>query len=222
MADDDAIVLNFNDSLLRKSDVDLLSGPCWINDNLIAFVFEYFEREQFNHSADRLALLSPSTTQFVKFAQGEELANTLEPLNLPSKEFVFLPINDNASSNRAGGSHWSLLVFVRSKEEFRHYDSAGSVNTVIAKDLMDRLQPLLQVSKRGSKLLEMDCPSQKNSFDCGMYVICVAEHLCRELCECYNVALLDVITEATVTQKRQQLLKLIFDIAGQEGASASS
>ena len=49
-----------------------------------------------------------------------------------------------------------------------------------------------------------------------MYVICVTEHLCRELCECYNVALTDVITDTTVTQKRQQLLKLIFDLARQE------
>ena len=40
MAEDDEIVLNFNDSLLRKSDVDLLGGPCWINDNLIGFTFE--------------------------------------------------------------------------------------------------------------------------------------------------------------------------------------
>ena len=49
-----------------------------------------------------------------------------------------------------------------------------------------------------------------------MYVISVAEHLCRELCECYTVALTEVITEATVTHKRQQLLKLIFDLADQE------
>ena len=40
MAEEDEIVLNFNDSLLRKSDVDLLSGPYWLNDNLIAFAFE--------------------------------------------------------------------------------------------------------------------------------------------------------------------------------------
>ena len=40
MDNENAIVLNFNDSLLRKSDVDLLDGPCWINDKLIAFCFE--------------------------------------------------------------------------------------------------------------------------------------------------------------------------------------
>lgn len=49
-----------------------------------------------------------------------------------------------------------------------------------------------------------------------MYVICVAEHLCRQYCECYNVSLLDVINEVSVQQKRQQLLKLIFDLAKQD------
>ncbi|KAK7503419.1 hypothetical protein BaRGS_00005340 [Batillaria attramentaria] len=217
MAEDDEIVLNFNDSLLRKSDVNLLGGPCWINDNLIAFCFEYFEREQFNHSADRLALLSPSIAQFIKLAAAEDLTVALEPLNLPTKEYVFVPINDNASTNKAGGSHWSLMVFVRSKEEFRYYDSGSSnENKAVARNLMDRLQPYLQASKRGSKFIVMDCPHQNNGYDCGMYVICVAEHLCREFCECYNVQLMDVITETSVQQKRQQLLKLIFDLADQE------
>lgn len=42
--DDDDIVLNFNDSLLRKSDVKLLEDSHWLNDNLIAFCFEYVHR----------------------------------------------------------------------------------------------------------------------------------------------------------------------------------
>lgn len=39
MSDD--IVLDYYDCLLRKSDVNLLKESCWINDNLIAFAFEY-------------------------------------------------------------------------------------------------------------------------------------------------------------------------------------
>lgn len=40
MADDGEIVLNFNNSLIRKSDVKLLEGKNWINDILIGFCFE--------------------------------------------------------------------------------------------------------------------------------------------------------------------------------------
>lgn len=42
MADgENDVVLSFNDSLVRKSDIDLLDGPHWLNDILIGFCFEY-------------------------------------------------------------------------------------------------------------------------------------------------------------------------------------
>ena len=34
-------------------------------------------------------------------------------------------------------------MFVRNKEEFRHYDSGHSSNSAAARELMDRLQPFL-------------------------------------------------------------------------------
>lgn len=35
-----------------------------------------------------------------------ELGAFLEPLNLPTKQFVFLAVNNNQSTNQAGGTHW--------------------------------------------------------------------------------------------------------------------
>jgi sentrin-specific protease 8 len=35
------VVLSFNDSLVRQSDVQLLDGPHWLNDIVIGFCFEY-------------------------------------------------------------------------------------------------------------------------------------------------------------------------------------
>ena len=37
---------------------------------------------------------------------GPELGIFLEPLVLQEREFVSLAVNDNASTNTAGGSHW--------------------------------------------------------------------------------------------------------------------
>lgn len=34
-------------------------------------IFRYFEREKFNHSADKLALISPDVAQFIKLASGK-------------------------------------------------------------------------------------------------------------------------------------------------------
>lgn len=40
------------------------------------------------------------------FLAGPELDMFLEPLNLHKKDVVVLAVNDNPSSERAGGSHW--------------------------------------------------------------------------------------------------------------------
>jgi Ulp1 family protease len=36
-----SVVLSFHDSLLRNSDYELLDEGRWLNDNVIAFAFEY-------------------------------------------------------------------------------------------------------------------------------------------------------------------------------------
>jgi sentrin-specific protease 8 len=48
MSDDDK-VLSYYDVLLRQEDVDLLTGfgNSWLNDNVIAFYFEYLSKEKF-------------------------------------------------------------------------------------------------------------------------------------------------------------------------------
>ncbi|KAH9518937.1 SUMO1 sentrin specific peptidase 8 [Bulinus truncatus] len=213
MADDDAIVLNFGDSLLRKSDLDLLQEPNWINDKLIAFCFEYFEREQFNHSADRIALLNPSVAELMRFAAVEDLAVLLEPLHLPSKQYVFVPINDNPDPTKVGGSHWSLMVYVRSKQEFQHYDALRGSNQSVAKKFVDKLQPFVQAPRGKLKFIDMDCPQQRNSFDCGVYVIAMTEHLIKEFCECFSVPITEVVNHNIIMQKRKDIECLIQELA---------
>ena len=40
------------------------------------------------------------------FHPGPELGIFLEPLKLDKKDLVVLAVNDNSSSEHAGGSHW--------------------------------------------------------------------------------------------------------------------
>ncbi|KAJ8301665.1 hypothetical protein KUTeg_020652 [Tegillarca granosa] len=142
--EDDDVVLSFYDSLLRKSDVKLLEDSHWLNDNLIAFCFEYFEREQFNHSADKIALISPDVTQYIKLAPA------------PFGKMKFIEDTEN--------------------------------------------------------------PQQNNGYDCGIYVIATAEHMCRELCEGYCIPLKDTVTPSVVKEKRQQLIDLIHKVAKEFGS----
>lgn len=52
-----------------------------------------------------------------------------------------------------------------------------------------------------------------SGYDCGVYVIATAEHLCRELCEGYSIGLNDSVTPDIVNDKRKQIKDLIYQVA---------
>ncbi|XP_075392271.1 sentrin-specific protease 8 [Tenrec ecaudatus] len=208
----DPVVLSYMDSLLRQSDVSLLDPPSWLNDQIIGFAFEYFASSQFCDCSDQVCFISPEVTQFIKCTSNPaELALFLEPLDLPHKKVVFLAINDN--SNRvAGGTHWSLLVYLQDKNSFSHYDSHSRSNSVHAKQVAAKLEAFL--GRKGDRLafVEEKAPAQQNSYDCGMYVICNTEALCQNFFRQQPDALLQ-LTPAYVTKKRQEWKELITRLA---------
>ncbi|XP_047218426.1 sentrin-specific protease 8 [Girardinichthys multiradiatus] len=212
----DPIVLSYQDSLLRRSDVCLLEGPYWLNDQVIGFVFEYLANERFRVLGDAVIFISPEVTQFIKCAScPDELALFLEPLNLPSRRWVFLAVNDN-SNQTAGGSHWSLLLYHHNSNHFAHYDSRNGSNSQHARRIASKLEPFLGAGRK--RFMEEPCPSQQNSYDCGMYVICIAEVLCEKirLEESSPRLPVQIINPAYITQKRVEWCRLIQSLAQNE------
>lgn len=209
----DPVVLSYQDSLLRRSDVSLLEGPHWLNDQVIGFAFEYFAVERFKSLGDAVGFISPEVTQFIKCAScQEELAVFLEPLRLESRRWVFLAVNDN-SNQAAGGSHWSLLLYQRDSGHFSHYDSQSGGNATHARRIAAKLQAFLGTGT-DVPFVEEPCPSQQNSYDCGMYVICNTEALC-ESARVGGCARLpsNTITPTYITRKRTEWHSLIQRLA---------
>ncbi|XP_072516344.1 sentrin-specific protease 8 [Salminus brasiliensis] len=207
----DPVVLSYQDSLLRRSDVSLLDGPHWLNDQVIGFAFEYFATERFKSLGDKVCFISPEVTQFIKCAScQEELALFLEPLRLPSRRWVFLAVNDN-SNQTAGGSHWSLLLYQRDTGRFSHYDSQSGGNSLHARRIAAKLETFLATK---APFVEEPCPSQQNSYDCGMYVICNAEALCESVrVEGCTRLPAQTITPTYITRKRTEWHSLIQRLA---------
>ena len=113
----DPVVLSYMDNVLQL-DVSLLDPPSWLNDHDIGFVFEYFANSQFHNCTDHVCFISPEVTQFIKFTGNPaEMALFLEQLDLPNKRVIFLAISDN-STHAAGGTHWSLFVYLQDKNGF--------------------------------------------------------------------------------------------------------
>lgn len=205
----DPVVLSYQDSLLRRSDVELLDGPHWLNDQVIGFAFEYFTTERFRCLGDKLCFISPEVTQFIKYATSqEELAIFLEPLMLGSRRWVFLAVNDN-SNQTAGGTHWSLLLFQRDNSRFSHYDSQSGSNSLHARRIAAKLEAFLGVRGKVA-FVEEQGPSQQNCYDCGMYVIGNAEALCENIKVqgCAHLPV-QIITPTYITRKRTEWHSLI-------------
>lgn len=209
----DPVVLSFQDSLLRRSDLALLQGPNWLNDHVIGFAFEYFSSERFRDLKEAVLFISPEVTQFIKCASSlDELALFLEPLALSSRRWLFLAVNDN-SDQTAGGTHWSLLLYHHGSNRFAHYDSQNGSNSAHAQRIANKLQPFTGSGSEAA-FVEEQCPSQQNSYDCGMYVMCVCEALCERLrAEGSPRLAAHAITPAFITQKRAEWCRLIQSLA---------
>lgn len=179
--------LEYHDVIVTKQDTELLSGPHWINDILISFVFEYYRQEIYKNQASSLAFVPPDFTQLIKLTcDADEARAFASTLNLERKNVIFLPINDN-DLDEQGGTHWSLLVYFKDLDRFIHYDSQeNSCNFESARIVASRLVPVLQIrdkaetttrsNRRSSSQNQLiseydDFPKQENSYDCGLYVI---------------------------------------------------
>jgi len=201
-------VLSYNESLLRKSDVDLLKGPHWLNDTVISFYFEYLETELFK-DVESLLFVSPEVTQCIKISPQNELATFLDPL-LEDKyrKFIFFALNDNEETEYSGGSHWSLLAFSVPEKTMFHYDSSRGSNECQALDLAEKILKYFRLPVVG-RYEEVPSLQQNNGYDCGIHVLCNTEQLASYANHYCKLRGCPKITPTQVLNKRLDILEII-------------
>ena len=157
-------ILQYGDVQLYPSDLLLLEAGEWLNDTVIEFYYEYLERSLNN---SEILFLRPCIVYLIIQSKTADLDGIQGVLpTLKTRRLVFMPLNDN-QGNKAGGTHWSLLVYDRMTSNYYHYDSAGSSNWIVAKELVKKLK---LITGDGS-LASARCPQQHNGYDCGVFVI---------------------------------------------------
>ncbi|KAK8955127.1 NEDD8-specific protease 1 [Platanthera guangdongensis] len=108
---DDKIV-SYGDAVLRRSDIDILRGPRFINDRLIEFFFAHLSSTHPSAGAGRFLLVPPSISFWISLCP--DTTSRIEaaaPLRLRDRDLVLFTVNNNADVTLAeGGTHWSLLV----------------------------------------------------------------------------------------------------------------
>ncbi|XP_015599373.1 sentrin-specific protease 8 [Cephus cinctus] len=207
------VVLSYYDCLLRRADVNLLKGPCWLNDALVGFYFEYLNRKFQDADTNKSLFISPEMTQLLKLSDISEYDIFLEPINVSSSAFVFFPLNNCDSRVNAGGSHWSLLVFSRPEKICFHFDSSKGINRDIAKEFSRKIMDYLLGKGLGS-FTEVNCPQQDNGYDCGLFVLCFTDILSYHIKDNKKIDKCNFDTvKNTVRSKRQSLLEFVNELS---------
>lgn len=174
-------VLSYGDVVMRRSDLDILAGPHFLNDRIIEFYFTYLASKKYSSQED-IAFVSPSVSFWIaKCNDATFLTDCLAPLKLRDKNLVIFTVNDNVDVNEAGGgSHWSLLVYYRKMNMFVHHDSFHGINSLHAEMLSKSVAGLLADYQFAASASFVDCPTprQRNAHDCGLYVLAIAERIC--------------------------------------------
>ncbi|KAF8062049.1 NEDP1 [Scenedesmus sp. PABB004] len=233
--------LSFHDVLLRHADLDLLRGPHWLNDQVIAFYFEWLAREAHPQLDGAVALVPGAMSYLLANSDPSEAALFCGALRLHEMELVIFAVNDNPDVEAAaGGSHWSCLAYHRPSNTFRHYDSAPPHNRDAARALAGAAAPLVRgrpphgsgsgggpVDVALPQFVEVEAvPRQANANDCGVYVLAVARALVELLAaggaegRADEAARMRAITPAAVAAMRGEVLALIEGlVAAAAGAS---
>lgn len=224
MASEGEIVLSYFDTCLRTSDINLLKGHKWLNDNVIGFWFDYLENDLYKDVSHMISFLSPNVVHFIKSAANKrnasDVSSMLSTMSLTDKKLIIIPINDcNINKCEMGGTHWSLLIYNSNKKTFEHYDShRGSVNRTHAEHVVDILSPILladQITDPDLDLVEMECTQQDNNYDCGIHLICNTEAVCRKMFREDNRHISDICSPKAISKARRDLLQLILSLRGQ-------
>jgi len=173
--------------------------------------------------------MDPSSMALMYFETDmEDILDIFSPLKFENKKYVIIPINDKEDKHQAvGGSHWALLLYVVGEDYFVYFDSSSGVIPTI----YDVANKVNAVKNKTTKLLDektlkiihyKNSPKQINSYDCGMYVLSLAEALAERLLKETKplddkAEEFDFVKPSYITKKRKEIYDLINDLVAKKG-----
>lgn len=119
------------------SKFEILS-PAWVGliDDPMAEYLDTLMLKFIGHKG-KIYLLNPTIVHAVNTLA--EYSEFLDPLSLHDKDIIVVPIIENPDGYKVGGSHWSLLVLIKSENRFYYDDSMNNYNQAVAKVVFDKI-----------------------------------------------------------------------------------
>ena len=103
----------------------------------------------------------------------------LQQRGFAAARLALFAVNNNPDVEQAGGgSHWSLLAYAAADNAFRHFDSMAGTNRQAARRVYEAAAA---AAPPGARYVEQPAPQQANGYDCGVYVLALAQLLCARL-----------------------------------------
>lgn len=210
------VVLSYHDTILHESDIRILQGSEWLNDEIIAFYLEYLDKEVYPNKG--MLFVSPQVTQCIKQVQREDLKIFLDPTVKPSHDFIFFALNDSDRLDEPGGTHWSLLIYDRRNDKYFHADSYQGTNSTQAQKLALNLHSYFNPSELDQPpfVKQVKTAQQKNGHDCGLHLLANLEVAIGVIQARASLDELP-INQELIKSKRASILSLIYTLQRKHG-----
>lgn len=119
---------------------------------------------------DNVGMIEPATVLLMSCEDQETVKEMMSPLNLQDKDFILLPVND-IQGKLGSGTHWTLILYVKSEHKFIFFDSASSSSSMFENIDKIKTNLLALLEREETKTIEGSCTKQSNSYDCGVHVM---------------------------------------------------
>ncbi|CAI2175826.1 18643_t:CDS:2 [Funneliformis geosporum] len=175
--------LYYKDSMLTPADYSNLYDDNWLNDRCIDFYLEHLESNLpiKEGSVIKPYLLRASMSFLVTNIEDTTYLSKALPNHIFSSDIIFIPVNNKQNlESFVGGSHWSLLVYVKANNKFLYYDSADNYNIRFAYKYSDKISKVLGIE---GNVEIMGTPQQINGSDCGVYLLSIIGQLYQRIIE---------------------------------------
>lgn len=131
----------------------------------------------------------------------------LEPIQASHKSHILFAINNNDRDNEIGGTHWSLCVLSKEDNTLFHFDSLQYSNLHACNTIYNIIKNCFGLPH--IELKNVECLQQSNSYDCGIFVLCHSDLVCKTIIKSESLNDVKKLEHSLVTRKRSELLEII-------------
>ena len=195
---------------IKDEDIESIKEGKWMTDIIITYMLNNLQ-SWIQKEGKNVICLDPTVVQCIRKGEKTVVEDIIKKRGLIDTEYIFLPVNNNDYLDRDAGSHWSLLVYIKSKDEFNHYDPIRGANK---RHALEIVSGMVKASKNfRNKITNIESPQQKNSYDCGTYVIMYAQNIADNIVNNAFLNKIEVITE-NVSKTRKLIYNYVREKKG--------